>query len=284
MNKIVVFDMDETLGYFVEFGMFWDALLKYQSTYKLEQPDFNKILDLYPEFIRPNILSILNYLKHKKVAKECSKVMIYTNNQGPRQWVNYLKDYFETKIKYKLFDQIIGAFKVNGKRVEMCRTTYEKTLPDFIKCTNIPENTQICFLDDLYHPKMVYDNVYYIKVNPYVHDLSIDVMLQRFINSAIGSMIIQKDKDTLAHFIQFMKSYIANYNFVHSVKIKGEYEFDKIMTKKTMIHLQIFFNKRSINKNRPIRSITKNNRNKNNNNKNNKNKNAIGKTKTRKNK
>ena len=81
-----------------------------------------------------------------------------------------------------------------------------------------------------------------------------------------------------------MKSYIANYNFVHSVKIKGEYEFDKIMTKKTMIHLQIFFNKRSINKNRPIRSITKNNRNKNNNNKNNKNKNAIGKTKTRKNK
>ena len=78
-----------------------------------------------------------------------------------------------------------------------------------------------------------------------------------------------------------MKSYIANYNFVHSVKIKGEYEFDKIMTKKTMIHLQIFFNRRSINKNRPIRSITKNN---NNNNRNNKNKNTIGKTKTRKNK
>ena len=25
-SKIVVFDLDETLGYFSEFGMFWDAL------------------------------------------------------------------------------------------------------------------------------------------------------------------------------------------------------------------------------------------------------------------
>ena len=25
-NRIIVFDMDETLGYFVELGMFWDAL------------------------------------------------------------------------------------------------------------------------------------------------------------------------------------------------------------------------------------------------------------------
>ena len=27
--KIVVFDLDETLGYFSEFGMFWDALKSY---------------------------------------------------------------------------------------------------------------------------------------------------------------------------------------------------------------------------------------------------------------
>ena len=28
-SKIVVFDLDETLGYFVEFGMFWDSLKNY---------------------------------------------------------------------------------------------------------------------------------------------------------------------------------------------------------------------------------------------------------------
>jgi hypothetical protein len=258
MNKIVVFDMDETLGYFVEFGMFWDALLQYRSAHKLEQHEFNLILDLYPEFIRPNILSILHYLKHKKMAKECNKVMIYTNNQGPRQWIQYIKDYFETKLKYNLFDQIIGAFKVNGKRMEMCRTTYEKTLPDFIKCTNVPKNTHICFLDDLYHPKMIYDNVYYIKVNPYVHNLSIDEMLRRFINSSFGA----KWCDNPAVFMKFMKSHIN-----HMTKIKGEYEFDKLMTNKIMIHLQLFFSKRT-----RRRFTIKNNKNK------------SGKTKTRKNK
>ena len=29
VNKIVVFDLDETLGYFVEFGIFWDSLCLY---------------------------------------------------------------------------------------------------------------------------------------------------------------------------------------------------------------------------------------------------------------
>jgi len=260
MNKIVVFDMDETLGYFVEFGMLWDALLQYrpQPTHKLGQHEFNIILDLYPEFIRPNILSILHYLKHKKMAKECNKVMIYTNNQGPRQWIQYIKEYFETKIKYKLFDQIIGAFKVNGKRIEMCRTTYEKTLPDFIKCTNAPKNADICFLDDVYHPKMIYDNVYYIKVNPYVHDLSIDEMLRRFINSSFGSTW----SGNPAAFMKFMK-----YRINHTSRIKGLHEFDKVMTNKIMIHLQIFFNKRIRRK-----FTIKNNKHK------------SGKTKTRRNK
>jgi hypothetical protein len=95
---------------------------------------------------------------------KCQGVMIYTNNTGPKEWIHHIKDFFEEKIKYKLFNHVICAFKVNGKQIEMCRTTYEKTVKDFIKCTKLPENTQICFLDDLFHPKMNYDNVYYIKL------------------------------------------------------------------------------------------------------------------------
>jgi phosphoserine phosphatase len=37
--KIVVFDLDETLGYFTELGIFWDCLKKYLITYALTQPD-----------------------------------------------------------------------------------------------------------------------------------------------------------------------------------------------------------------------------------------------------
>ena len=60
--KIVVFDLDETLGYFTEFGIFWDSLsnyLKIKEKPKLNQDDFNETLDLYPEFLRPNKINIL---------------------------------------------------------------------------------------------------------------------------------------------------------------------------------------------------------------------------------
>ena len=70
MNKIVVFDLDETLGYFVQFGIFWKTLCQYLDNIKIKikikkQLLFNALLDLYPEFIRPGILSILYYLKYK---------------------------------------------------------------------------------------------------------------------------------------------------------------------------------------------------------------------------
>ena len=76
-SKIVVFDLDETLGYYVEFGMFWDALKNYIKTQNIsintDQLLFNKVLDLYPEFFRPNIINILNFLKQKKRVKHCHK-------------------------------------------------------------------------------------------------------------------------------------------------------------------------------------------------------------------
>ena len=243
-SKIVVFDVDETLGYFVEFGIFWDSLNAYikdqKIEYELAQDDFNKILDLFPEFIRPNILSILNYLKHKKMSKECSGVMIYTNNQGPKQWVVYIKEYFEHKIKYNLFNHIIAAFKVNGKHVEMCRTTNDKTYDDFIKCSKLPTNMQICYLDDTYYPEMNAENVYYIKVKPYTHDLSFENMIHTFISSEYGkSLVLDKQ-----YFSEFMKAYINRYQFIYVTKHKNEYDIDKIITKKIMVHLQGFFNKK----------------------------------------
>ena len=165
-SKIVVFDLDETLGYFTELGMFWDALKAYihktNATIVIDQTLFNNILDLYPEFLRPTIIDILNYLKKKKIRNHCDKLMIYTNNQGPVEWAKYITSYFNNKLNYVMFDQIIAAFKVRGKRVEVCRTTHKKTHSDFIKCTKLPEDTQICFLDDVFHPDMSNERIYYI--------------------------------------------------------------------------------------------------------------------------
>ena len=41
--------------------------------------------------------------------------MIYTNNQGPKEWTQMIKHYIETRLEYNLFDKIIGAFKIKGK-------------------------------------------------------------------------------------------------------------------------------------------------------------------------
>ena len=201
--KIVVFDLDETLGYFVEFGIFWDILSQYLNK-ETDQQFFNNLMDLYPEFLRPKIINILKYLKNKKISKKCQKLMIYTNNQGSRKWINYIISYFESKLEgYKLFDQIITAFKINGKQIEFCRTTNNKTYHDFIRCTKLPINAEICYLDDTFYPEMAHDNIYYINIKPYVHDLPFNEMYKRFFESNIGRTLI--DKEIMNHFIDFAK-------------------------------------------------------------------------------
>ena len=240
-SKIVVFDLDETLGYFMELGMFWDTLKLYikhkEINVSIDQSMFNTLLDLYPEFLRPNIIAILNYLKHKKNKNQCDKLMIYTNNQGPTEWANYIMKYFEAKINFKIFDKIISAFKVNGKRVELCRTTHLKTHNDFIKCTKLPEDTQICFLDDVYYPDMSNDKIYYINVKPYIHDLEFNEMITRLLNSDILGIHINDP----TYYRQYMLSFLKRYNYIYVDKQTDAHIVDKIVSKKILQHLHLFF-------------------------------------------
>ena len=250
--KIVVFDLDETLGYFMELGMFWDALNAYIIEQQINQPInqalFNKVLDMFPEFLRPNILDILNYINKKKLTNHCNKLMIYTNNQGSTEWVNYITKYFEEKINYKIFDQIISAFKIKGKRVELCRTTHSKTHSDLIKCTKIPKNTQICFLDDLFHPNMKNENVYYINLKPYTHDLDFNEMVTRLLNSDI------LDIEEPTYCRKFMLNFMKQYNYIYVTKTKETQMIDQIVSKKILQHLYLFF---KINPNYPNTNKTK---------------------------
>ena len=249
-SKIVVFDLDETLGYFVEFGMFWDALKYYYKNITsktshipvFNQILFNKLLDLYPEFSRPNIVNILNYLKKKKSDKHCNKLMIYTNNQGPPEWAQHIKGYFEDKVKFVLFDQIIGAFKVNGKHYELLRTSHMKTHEDLISCTKIPETTQICFIDDVFHPGMNNDNVYYIHIKPYTYDLPFETIVDRFLASDI--LDIDDPTSMKAVILKRMNKYA--YTYVEKPSV--EHEIDIMLSKKILQHLHTFFDQKPNNR------------------------------------
>jgi hypothetical protein len=234
--KVVVFDLDETLGYFTEFAMFFDMLTKYLNLReRLHQKVFNKVFELYPEYLRPHILFILTFLKTKKLTGECTKVLIYTNNRGPPAWANMIKTYLEHKISYNLFDKVVGAFKVNGKIVEVCRRSNEKTTDDLMRCAKLPMDTHICFIDDTHYEKM--DNVYYIKLNPYVHNIHINTLVGRFLNtSLVDEWHIDKDK-----FTRYVNKKRETYNYRYIPKDDDEYDIDKIVSKKLYTFLEDFF-------------------------------------------
>ena len=81
------------------------------------------------------------------------------------------------------------------------------------------------------------DNVYYIKVNPYIHNLHFDTMIMRFLKSNI----IDKNGTI---FSEFIKNEMNKYHFTYVEKNEKEYELDKIVTKKIMMHIQDFFKKK----------------------------------------
>ena len=261
-KKVVVFDLDETLGYFGQLGRFCNLLDEYYKNPNKAYSIFNELMDLYPEFTRPNIINILKHLLQKKKENKCQAVMIYTNNTGERKWAEHIKGYFEHKLNSKIFEQIIAAFKINGKIVEINRTSHEKSVDDFFRCTKLPSDIEICFIDDLFHPKMNNDNVYYIHVKEYKHLLPATEMLNRYLNSSLSSDI--KNKEEFKQFTMF--------NLKYSVveKDKHEHEIDIIVSKKMLEHIKEFFDKdepsmklKVCNKNQ--KSFKKNNKTSNNN-------------------
>ena len=261
-KKVVVFDLDETLGYFGQLGRFCNLLDEYYKNPNKAYSIFNELMDLYPEFTRPNIINILKHLLQKKKENKCQAVMIYTNNTGERKWAEHIKGYFEHKLNSKIFEQIIAAFKINGKIVEINRTSHEKSVDDFFRCTKLPSDIEICFIDDLFHPKMNNDNVYYIHVKEYKHLLPATEMLNRYLNSPLSSDI--KNKDEFKQFTTFN----LKYNVVE--KDKHEHEIDIIVSKKMLEHIKEFFDKdepsmklKVYNKNQ--KSFKKNNKTNNNN-------------------
>jgi hypothetical protein len=241
-KKIVVLDVDETIGYFVELGIFCDALTKtlWNNDPTMQYAQFNHLMNAFPEFLRPNIMDLLRFLKTKKESNECCGVMIYTNNNGPREWVEHIIRYIESKLDGHMFDKIVAAFKINGKIIEMGRTTHDKTYDDFMRCTKLPPNVEVCFLDDQMHSQMEHDQVYYINVKPYVHELSVQTLVDRFMqSSALRNTMAGISTEQFRHRIQ---QFMQRFQDAHVPKDPMEQEIDRIISKKIMEHLTEFFN------------------------------------------
>jgi hypothetical protein len=242
-KKTIVFDMDETLGHFSELNMFWTSLKEYLFLKNLshhivdkhEETTFFRLLDIYPEFLRPNIIGILKYLRIKQEQGDVDKIMIYTNNNGPKDWVLSIRNYFNAKLGYPIFDNVIAAFMVNGKIVEPKRTTFFKTYEDLVNCTKLSKHAEVCFIDDQYHPHMINDKVYYIYTQPYVIRIDFAEMISRFLKANIIAM------PNHSEFTEFMLYKLKNYAYsVTKTKITDD---DRQMSQEIIRYLQSFIRK-----------------------------------------
>ena len=266
--KIIVFDLDETLGHFSEIGILIEGLSILKSNHFFKENDesnnkksnakndyfhtistlfFNELMDTYPEFMRPNMIKIFKKLQHLKKNKDV-KVVLYTNNMGPRKWTLYIKNYIEQKINGKIFDKIITKYDKHHKH--NCRTTHRKTYNDLIRClksggvisnnTNKNEsqihneNIKILFFDDQNHPEMKYKSVKYVKLTPYQIKISFQKMINRFNVTNSG------EKDAFKHFFSlkpeinqeaFDKSLLEILNTINNKHLKLRKKNDKATRK-----------------------------------------------------
>jgi hypothetical protein len=177
--KVLVFDLDETIGSFHEAAILW-KLIETET-----QEDFNTMMDMYPEFLRYGILEIFDFILTKKKKGKCDKLYLYTNNINSPVFPNIIAEYLKYKLETEeiIFDKIIGAFKINNQIIEPNRTTNKKTYKDFINCAILTENVDICFIDDKYYSKMENEKIYYIQPSPYYHNLTNKEIIERFSKS-----------------------------------------------------------------------------------------------------
>ena len=218
--------MDETLGSFSQLYKFWNLCKIYFKNNNLDNKYFYGTIDLFPLFLRPNILTLLNIIKKKKISKICNYVMIYTNNNGPQEWASLIQSYFHHKLNYPLFDKIIRAFKIDGKQIEICRTSYDKSFKDLINCTQLPYDTRVCFLDDQNHKEMHHENVVYINIEPYNYNVKFDIMAEKFYNKYQKTLKFGNKKD----FIDFINVNTYKINLNSLKKSKTHINIDILLT------------------------------------------------------
>ena len=249
---VIAWDLDETLGCFVELGMLWDALNKFSSR-KLTDNDFFKLLDAYPLFLRPDIIKVLKLLKKQKKTNKRLMVVVFTNNQGPESWAQLIVKYFNHKLKYKLFDTVIPAYKVEGKQVAKCRTSHEKKYSDLLDCLTLPKGTPVCFIDDQEHNQMMKDDVDYILLKPYDYSMPFKRLVEILTESGLAKHFDVDSETTKQKIKEFLEEYILDIN----MKSKQDLEIDKIVTKRLYSHIQHYIKQHFGKHNRTRRNKTR---------------------------
>ena len=61
IESCIVFDMDETLGFFAQISRIWLTLQELNNN-NLRNQDFFVLCNVFPKMLRPNIISVLKFI------------------------------------------------------------------------------------------------------------------------------------------------------------------------------------------------------------------------------
>lgn len=171
--KAIVLDFDKTLGYFEQLHKIFLLCQKKIS--------IRVFLLLFPEVFRPYIFEILNMISKKKGE---FFLIIYTNNSGPRYFINEIIEFINKKYNCNIFDKIIYGYKTADGKYEDCRFDSSKRFEDLYSCTG-KTFTNILFLDDSLHINMIDDRIEYLQIEPYYYNMYNNIhKLNKFLNNS----------------------------------------------------------------------------------------------------
>lgn len=227
VNLVVVFDLDQTIGFFEQIGILMESIEKIIKR-DLKQKEIFTLFDLFPECFRKGIMKTFQYLVQKKKTQKI-KVIIYTNNIGPKSWVYTIKKYIEKKLNYQLFDRTIAAWKVGSLVYEKLRTSHNKRYDDLLQCAKLQKTDKIIFFDDFVHYHLKHPNVTYINNKPYIKDYSFVKMINKLFKSELKPLFKNINKKILLDVITSMinrynyrikkKSKITENEFLNEIKV-----------------------------------------------------------------
>jgi hypothetical protein len=178
MNKNIVFDFDETIGYFEQII---DIIKCTKKTSKIEVFEF---LELFPLIFRTNVFDIFYYVVRLKKDKKIKSVILYSNNNN-ETFIGYVLAFINKKINYNLFDLSISLNQTQNKN---------KNLNDLMNCSNglLTKKSCIFFIDDKEYNDMKCIK-YYIKCEPYKYIYSTDE-IENKVNIVLNSEESKKTK------------------------------------------------------------------------------------------
>lgn len=160
MTKHIVFDLDNTIGFFSQYIYVLNIIEKINKK-SLTEIEIHELLIYFENIFRPMIFDIFELILFYRDKKLIKTIILYTNNVND-YFVNCIINYINKKLNSVLFDKIITASHNNR--------SYKKTLEDLCKCVPfLNSHSKICFIDDKYHKGMDTNNIIYIKCKPYYY-------------------------------------------------------------------------------------------------------------------